>query len=373
MPFTVGKSGRIYLEATVNDTTGLFVFDTGSGQCIIHETLVKNAVETSEDFMLTDAQGISQPKKRIFVDRFQVKDIVSTNVLFWPADSTTWHRKGIFEDRKEVAGVIGNTFLTNFVWDFDMVNHTVTLARSVKALEEINNETALPFHQIDHNWNLPVTINGDEKLVTLDFGCIAPLLLRDTIPLDKKKIHGWSKTTLGTAFAHTLADSVQKDTLFHFLAENVSLGNQSFDSVMCHEQTHVNVLGMPFIWAFERVVLDYPGKKIYLINRQTEAGKFDVRTISQRYRASMKSENFKAGEKGYFKLHTKYHADFIVPAHTESEDTVKEKYRVYGKARYWGRSMQDLDSIQCMDSVLLPNGNIQYAPFTIDMRKGNLY
>ena len=368
MPFTVGQSGHLYIEATINDTTGLFLFDTGSSLCIVNEALIKNPVKTPEEHRMTDAQGISQHKKQIIVDRFQVGDIVCTKELFWPADSASWGKQGAFEDQEKVLGIIGNTFLTNFVWDFDMVNQTVTLARSNHAIKEIRDEAVLPLQRIGNQWKLPVAINGKEKYILLDFGHTTPLQIEDSISYDKKTIFGIGENMSKSAFMHTLADSTRTDSIFYFLAESISLGNQSFDSIICIEKAHYSLLGIPFIWAFERVVLDYPHEKIYLINKQNDLGKFDVRTINHQFRESIKVENIQAGSKGYFDIHTKYFADNMAPTITENKDTVMEKFRIYGTARYWGRSLDDLDSIQCMDSVLLPNGNIQYAPFTIMMK-----
>lgn len=368
IPFTVGEAGRIYIKARVNDTTGLFLFDTGSDLCIVNETLVKNPVESSEDHMITDAQGISQRKKQVIIDRLQISDIVCKEVLFWPADSASWGQKGMFKGKEEVLGIIGNTFITNFVWDFDMLSHTITLTRAAHALNPINEETILPFQFVDKHWKFPVSINGEEKLILLDFGHTTPLQVEETVLKDKHTKYGSIKSISESALAHTLADSMQKDSVFYFLAKNISLGNQSFDSLFCFEKAYSSLLGMPFIWAFERVVLDYPQEKIYLMKKQANPGKFDVRTINHQFHQKIQIAGIQAGAQGYFNMRIKYYADHIAPTITENQDTVMAKYKVYGKARYWGRNLYDIDSIQCMDSVLLPNGNIQYAPFTIEMK-----
>jgi hypothetical protein len=50
---------------------------------------------------------------------------------------------------------------------------------------------------------------------------------------------------------------------------------------------------------------------------------------------------------------------------TDVSDTIPATYKIYGESRWWGKSINNLDSILCMDSVQLPNEKVIYDDYKI--------
>jgi len=129
--FVVGRKGHIYLKASVNDTTGLFLFDTGAGISIVNEKFVLNKKMKVRPLTITDSNGIQQTKDLYKVNNFVLGGIEIKQLQVYPKDSITWtNPKGIFYKQDSIIGVIGNNVISKFIWDFDLTNKHVTISKS---------------------------------------------------------------------------------------------------------------------------------------------------------------------------------------------------------------------------------------------------
>lgn len=276
--FVVGNQGHIYLNATVNDTSGLFLFDTGAGISNVNEKFVVDRKMKLHPYTINDANGIQQTKNLFKVNSFELGAIDIKRLHVYPNDSLTWTvPKGIFYKQDSVIGVIGNNIISKFIWDFDLINKRVTISKSKKYCKDMPDSLSVKLFSNNGNKDIPVKINGVKKMLTFDFGAVSPLYLSDTIPyqLETNKKRG-SQNTIGVL--NHLDSTGRKESNFDFV--DVELGAYKFNEIQCFENEHSDLLGIPFIWAFERVVIDYLNGKAYFITENDNEDDFSVKIIT---------------------------------------------------------------------------------------------
>lgn len=357
MPFQIDKSGRILLEAQVNDTSGLFLFDTGAGITTMNVIITGDSI-LQFDHTLTDAIGLQQTKKLRAIDHFQVGEVQVDQLIFWPEDSGSHLQKG----EKNLLGVIGNNFLTHFVWDFDLRNNQVTIAKSINDLADVEKGTDLPLKNIDGKWKIPVTIDGTDREIELDFGFNGSITLNDSIKKDKNTLYGTDFGKKRTLFSHTLSGPEVVDTSFFVVAQSIKLGNQEFTDIKYFEKKYAELIGIQFMWAFERVILDYPNQEVILCKKD-QSHQFAVKEHSiDNFLTMLINHN-----DGYYVSSGNPYLVHESKMITTQNDTVKAEYYIYGKAKYWGKDVNSLDSIEILQSVRLPNGDSINAPYTINV------
>ena len=345
--FVVGSKGYIYLEASVNDTSGLFLFDTGAGISIVNEKFVVNKKRKLNSHTLTDSQGIQQTKDLFKVNNFVLGDIQIERLQVYPKDSITWtDTKGFFYNQDSIIGIIGNNIISKYIWDFDLINKKVKISKSKRYCRAIHDSLSVPLFWNNGNKDIPVKINGADRMLTFDFGASMPLSISDSIPYKLSSKRGtFSQSTIG-AFNH-LDSTARKESNIAFV--DVELGTYKFNDIQCNENAHSDLLGLPFIWAFERVIVDYLNDRVYFLNENRAHG-FSVTTYNR--------ENFLNSAK-VIEMTTKPEGMVLIL----SNDSIETRHVFYGRLTLYKGSK--LDSIIFQDSVLMANGRIMYGPKTM--------
>lgn len=369
LPFFIGKYGHILLKSQVNDSSGFFLFDTGASYSTLHEG-IKGIRESPNSLTLTDAQGLKKSKRLRVIKQFQIGKIKADNLRFWPVDSMAWKEGGPFEGQDEVIGFIGNNFLTHYVWDFDMIYQKVNLAKSIEAIDNLEESSSIPLKSIDGNWYVPIQINEKKVDLLLDFGYTTCIQLQDSLKRDGNSEHGFALSHSSfSAFSHTLKKNTAPDTVQYTMAQDVNLGDLKFTNVLCIEQQYNNLIGLQFLRAFDRIILDFPNHKMHVFRKSVENEVTDLKSVITQKNYQLEYSR-QMQKKGFFEISLNYHFSIPTQRITHQLDTVEGKYLFYGKSRHWGRSYFDKDSITSMDSVRLPNGEIKQAPITIDLTSG---
>lgn len=345
--FVVGRNGHIYFEASVNDTSGLFLFDTGAAISVVNEKFVVERNVRLHPYTLTDSKGIQQTKNLYKVNNFLLGDIEIKRLQVYPKDSITWTEpKGIFYKQDSIIGVIGNNIISKFIWDFDLMNKKVTISKSKKYCRAIPDSLSVPLLSNNENKDIPVKINGVEKMLTLDFGSSGSLSISDSIP--NKLISNKSAFSQNTIGAFNHLDSTKRERRnIDFV--DVEFGSFSFNEVMCSENDQSDLLGLPFIWAFERVIIDYKNDKVYFINENRNlGGRGEI--IFGRYNIWNNASEIKRDS-----------TTIII-----SKDNYEKRYVFYGRLTLY-QSRSGIDSIYYRDS-LFTDGKIRHGPstFTFD-------
>ncbi len=279
------------------------------------------------------------------VNKFVLGDFEIKRLPVYPKDSITWtDPKGIFYKQDSIIGVIGNNIISKFIWDFDLINRKVKISKSKEYCNTIPDSLSVPLTWNNGNKDIPVKINGAERKLTFDFGAYEALSISDSIP--NNFTGGKARFTGGNSIGalNHLDSTIRKERSMDFVS--VELGAYTFNEVLYTKNEHLNILGIPFIWGFERVVVDYLNDKVYFINENSNSGgrgkiNFD------RYNIWCNAIEKKDG---------------IILSIPNSKRN-NGRYKFYGNST-WYLVTSGMDSIFYRDSLLLPNGQIEYGPAT---------
>lgn len=159
---------------------------------------------------------------------------------------------------------------------------------------------------------------------------------------------------------------------------DVSFGTNKFRRIKCFEKTESDLFGIPFIWSFERVVLNFNHDKAYFISRSDSVGKFGVVNISNNFRAFSLAMALNMNEG---KAEVTLRNDIKMPIKwiTNKNDTLSGEYKMYGNVIFYGSRKNpkvenySIDSIVSLDSLILPDGINTYGHYTIDCNKKYYY
>lgn len=358
LDFIVGKSGHLYFEAQMNGTTGLFLFDTGAEICFINEKYITGEDLKLQSYTISDAKEIKQTKNLYKVRSFELGAIEIKDLEVYPADSLTWKDpKGIFYNQDSVIGVIGNNIISKFIWDFDMVNKRVTVSNSKSYCDSIPDSSAFKLISIRNHKEILARINGKLKRFTLDFGSGKPISLCDSIPNKKKSVGKESYSSWGKSALNHLVPKEVTESKFDFV--DVKFGAYEFKEIQCYENDSSALFGIPFVWSFKRVVIDYMNNKAYFISLIEDGGDFGVMNFNRQFVYNTDGvTTYKGKPKGL---------TFIMGSSTVKDSvtsSVKLRYVCYGKVMFY-RNSSKLDSIFCSDSIKLPDGKMKYGPITV--------
>ena len=361
LDYVVGKSGHLYFEGQMNGTTGLFLFDTGCDISTINEKYITSDNLKLQSQTIIDAKGIKQTKNLYRVRSFELGAIKIKDLDVYPADSMSWmDPKGFFYKQDSVVGIIGNNIISKFIWDFDMVNKRVTVSHSKSYCDSIPDSSAFELVSIRNHKEILVRINGKLKRFTLDFGSGSPISLCGSIPNKKEsdKKTSFSQPNQGrSSFNHLVSEKVL-DSKFDFV--DVKFGDHEFKEIQCFENDSSALLGIPFVWSFKRVVIDYMNNKAYFISLNESASVFALmkfRPQSISHYSDGETMIFNSKPKG---VTMEYGKSTVKDSVTSS---VHLKYVGYGKVMFYNKIK--LDSIFCSDSIKLPDGKMKHGPITV--------
>jgi predicted aspartyl protease len=343
--FSTENDGHIYLKATLNNVTGLFLFDTGCELTCVNEKFGMIKGMKLHPYTVIDANGIKQTKHVYKAELFELGAIKIERLHIYPSDSVSWTvPKGIHFKQDSVLGTIGNNIISKFIWDFNMENKCVTISNNKAYCDTIPDSLAIGLVAENNHKIIPVQINGEKKLLMLDFGCSMPICLSDSIPKQGKtftKGTFWqSNSTIG-ALNHI--DSTQKKGTAYGFAY-IQLGSTKFKEIKCHENNHSDLLGIPFIWAYKRVILDFENNKAYFVNKSTSENPFGPEANSRLI--------FTAKTGGQ-KL-------------TIEKQKNKKTFIIYGQYEL-SKSNGSATDLLINDSLVLPDGHKKYGPYKINM------
>lgn len=367
IPFRTNVAGSIYIQSKIGENSGHLFIDTGADITGIKESLLNKNDSTFRQ-KLTDAQKIVARKKLIKAKSIKIGDLEFPHLNVWPMDNESWLKSGVFYQQDSVIGILGSDILKQFVWDFNMKEQEITIYNPPYFPENISDSIAVPLSKKGKGYYVEIEVKGKKYPVQLDTGCSSCLSLKDTLSNSTTGLKGSYHSNHSTFFSHLRNKSLSIDSNFVVLIPELKLGKSIFSQVITNEKAKNNLLGVPFFWAFERVIIDYPNLKIYFINR----AKNNKRSVQSKSSKSVTNMSFP--QKGYLIINQ--YASFATQkiVHTEDDkgrmikDTVPSEYQFHGKSKLWGDNFNSIDSITSLDSVRLPNGKIEYANYTFNTK-----
>jgi hypothetical protein len=301
-----------------------------------------------------DANSIKQTKNIYKVKSFELGAIGIQNLHVYPTDSISWtNPRGMYYKQDSILGIIGNNIISKFIWDFDLVKRQVTISNKKSYCNNLPDSVAIDLVSKDNHKDITVEINGKSKMLTLDFGCSSPIIISDSIPNRKITERNEIFSRYVTSLLNHLDSTGGESSNFDFA--NIKFDDQEFEQIQCFENAHSDLLGIPFVWAFERVVLDFNNNKSYFFTKNDSASDFGV---------NMYSHNSLMNAIGIVRMQSKPEGmPFIV-----ENASGRIRYVIYGSLELY-KNTNRLDSIYCADSLRLPDGRMQFGPFTIKVKQ----
>jgi hypothetical protein len=338
------------LKAKINSTTGLFLFDTGAEISFVNEKFIVPGNLKTRPETLTDAKGIKQTKHLYKILSFKLGDVEFKDLEVYPEDSLCWiDPKGIHFNQDTVIGVIGNNIISKFIWDFDLVNKRVTISKSESYCDSIPDSLAIGLVTVEKHKEIIVRINGKLKRLTLDFGSAFPISLSGSIPnQEASDTNDKYFQNTKSAFNHLIQDKTRKSICYF---ADIQFGSYQYKDIQCFENDHSALFGIPFIWSFKRVIVDYLNNEVYFIKQHDYKENYNIKEYT---RDSINN--------GYLVQEIVCKPTGLTFILENKANT--ERYKFYGKLKIY-KNLNKMDSIYVADSVRLPEGKIKYGPATM--------
>lgn len=353
--FIVGKQGLFYLKAQINGATGLFLFDTGCSLTSVSEKYISNENIKLKPYTITDVNGIKQTKHTFMVKWFELGDMGIERLKVYPSDTLSMTSpNGVHFKQDRILGIIGNNIISKFIWDFDLIKRRVTISNNKDYCNSISDSLAINLVSRNTHKEIPVQINSEDKLLILDFGCSSPIVISESIPnrnVLNKNMGTFSGERSKGALSHLDSINGVRDNSGGFI--DIKLGNYKFKKIKCIKNDHVDLLGIPFVWSFERVVLDFSNNKSYFISDNFTSSEFGV-----------KKHNWQSivNKSKIMTLYAKPNGTLI----KMEKDSMEVRYVVFGLTKLY-KNNGGLDSIFCQDSIHMPNGQTINGPITMKL------
>jgi len=351
--YIVGKGGHLFLNGKMNGITGLFLFDTGAELSVLNEKYITSENLKLKPSTITDATEIKQTKNLYKVSCFELGAIKIKDLDVFPADSLSWKDpKGILYNQDSIVGVIGNNIISKFIWDFDMVKKRVTVSNSKSYCNSIPDSLAIKLISIKNHKEIIVRINDKLKRLSLDFGSYFPVSLSGLIPNKKNSDNNCSNSQkIKGAFNH-LNQKEGIGSKFDFV--DIKLGVYEFKEIQCLENDDHSLLGIPFVWSFKRVIIDFMNNNVFFISLNEKAGDFGVIKFNRQSVSNTADIlDYNCKPEGTPLIFEK--------------DSIRIRYVCYGRLKLY-RNNNKLDSIYCYDSLKFSNGKMKYGPFGLKIK-----
>ncbi len=272
IPFHI-KDNLIFIKAKINNEEKYLLFDTGA-----EIPLIKNQYNNSETIgvqKIIDANGNTKIEEIKELNNLSIGGLNFEKVKNVSLNTDTTNGKNLLS-KDFIAGILGCNLMNSFVWDLNLKNNTIHLTDS-KFNENISQATTIPLIEYNNRWKIEIKVNGDKKKAMFDSGSNAILTLKDSIKLPKDYIYQIKKY----ANSNTLYSNTNYKNIERKIFVNLSISNLIFKDIPAFDNNESNVIGNPILWEYERVVLDFISKKIYLLNKNNSTKLNSISNKSQ--------------------------------------------------------------------------------------------
>lgn len=258
IPFHI-KDNLIFIKAKINNEEKYLLFDTGA-----EIPLIKNQYNNSETIgvqKIIDANGNTKIEEIKELNNLSIGGLNFEKVKNVSLNTNTTNGKNLLS-KDFIVGVLGCNLMNSFVWDLNLKNNTIHLT-DYQFNENTSQATTIPLIEYNNRWKIEIKVNGDKKKAIFDSGSNAILTLKDSIKLPKDYIYQIKKyTNSNTLYSNTNYKNIERKIFV-----NLSISNLIFKDIPAFDNNESNVIGNPILWEYERVVLDFVSKRIYLFNK----------------------------------------------------------------------------------------------------------
>ena len=183
VPFKM-RSGMPYIDATINDFTGEFVFDTGSPTVVDQTVAKKLGLRVIGENIGRDANGKEVTMKIAVADSISLGGTVFFDVPVMVYDYSSIPLGPCYLPN----GVLGSELLPGGVWRMDMTDASLQIAANVEHLEFLGGSKKVPLHTFGYPFApiVDYSIGRFSDKALFDTGYASQLALFGPIEQDKR-------------------------------------------------------------------------------------------------------------------------------------------------------------------------------------------
>lgn len=340
LPFFVAKTGHIFLKTNINSEENYMMFDTGMDITALHEKY--NGFNAIDTLNVKSSQAIKQDVAIHKLDSLSLGFLSLKKLGYGAMLKETWDDCGIFANQDSIIGLLGNNVINNFVWDLDMLNQEMTVQEKPFIDDSISNKKVISLKSKGvGGWTVDIKLNGKKKKVKLDSGSNSILNITDSIQLAKT----YSYPTINKSQSKGVFSYLDCNGKEGVTADSSDIGNNKKRSVFANleigetvytdafiiDKSKSNLLGIPLFWEYERVVLDFPSKKMYLINPVKNTNQYQISNKSKGQLALTKYQAI--AQSGFYKMYYKKPIEIYAKSNLNQDTLIfifKNKVKVYG-------------------------------------------
>ena len=271
IPFYIIPGGHIFLQVSINGVSGYMGFDTGAEISGVRQGI--EATETKLSTVVTDANGLSKKMSISILDNLSFGEIQISQMASIPIPLAAWDKCGIFPEGDSIVGVLGSNAINHFVWDFDIVDRTVTLSGGLM-MKPDNQNGAIDLIKTGMNsWCVEVEVGGEAKSLRLDTGSNQFITINDSLNSSEvipevASTHFESRSLF--SYEDCLGDLITVDIPAkkqRKVVADIKIQSLDFADIAINDMQAHSLLGNPLLFKFRRVIMDFSNQKMYLIDR----------------------------------------------------------------------------------------------------------
>jgi len=218
------------------------------------------SISKSKDFLYstTTADGKVIAGEVYVCDNISIGQVNFINVPFYNISNET--------NTGKTDGAIGENIMSEGIWKIDFKNHVINFASSIDSIKGLQEAGQLPAVFTSNAIEIEVSFrNKIMEKFELDLGyngsAILPVAEFEPIVAGNKKVYTAAKRFSTPAGAVTIDNTIAVDS--------IRIGHQPFIiAISTNKLVKEKLLGRNFFDQFEFIVIDYPGKAVYLSKKQ---------------------------------------------------------------------------------------------------------
>lgn len=339
IPFYTNSIGHIFLKSEINLEPCYVVFDTGADYSTFHEKY--NTSIAIDSFKIKSSQSRVKKMPIHQLKSFSIGEAMTFKALGYSVMlKKSWGDCGAFKGQDSVAGLLGNNVINNFVWDFDMVNRKVHIT-DVPFKDSIKKKEVLKLLRNNMGWNVRLKLNGKKIKAKFDSGSSSILTLTDSVSLDKTysypvvnaEKHLGIFSYLDCEGNQAKVDSSKTGKAIkeqRRVFGNLKIADTVFNNTYVIDRAKSSLLGVPLFWEYERVILDFQSKKVYLVNPVNKVNNY---SLSNKSKAELSLTKYRAiTQSGFYEMYYKKPIEIYAKSELNQDTLIfgfKKKVKVF--------------------------------------------
>ena len=144
-----------------------------------------------------------------------------------------------------------------------------------KFSENKSNVTIIPLIKAGKGWKIEIDLNGKSKKVKLDTGSNSILTLKNGLVIFNKDITMSSSSIGMNSFKNNSDNFYEQDFV------DIKIGNILLKKTLVNFKAKSNLLGIPLFWEYERIVLDFIDRKMYIYEKSKNKNAHSITNINK--------------------------------------------------------------------------------------------